>query len=173
MAHLLIFRHTLQGKVKETIHRQLIERGIEPARIALQYKLDKADSFLDVYRAVDISLDTFPWSGHTTSCESLWMGVPMVTLRGESHAGRMVASVLTQTGLTELIADTPEQYVEIAARLAQDVNRLAVMRGQLREKVSKSSLCDGPGFTRGLEAAFRAMWRRWCGEGSTAKSDHI
>ena len=152
----------MQGKVKDRIHRQFTEQGIEPGRLELRHKLDNAGSHLDVYRLVDISLDTFPWSGHTTACESLWMGVPVVSMRARCHAGRMVASVLTTIGLTELIAGTPEQYVEIAVRLAQDVNRLATLRTQLRDQVKNSPLCDGRGFTRGLEAAYRAMWQRWC-----------
>ena len=159
---MLIFRHTLQGKVKDAILRQFTERGIEAGRIELRHRLDNTGIYLGVHHGVDISLDTFPWSGHTTACESLWMGVPMVTLRAGCHAGRMVASVLTQTGLTELIANTPEEYVEIATRLAQDVNRLGAMRSQLREQVKNSPLCDGKGFTRGLETAYREMWQKWC-----------
>jgi predicted O-linked N-acetylglucosamine transferase (SPINDLY family) len=161
-AHLLVFRHTLQGKVSDTILRQFLERGIEPARIELRNSLETGSSYLDVYRLVDISLDTFPWSGHTTTCESLWMGVPMVTMRASCHAGRMVASVLTEAGLTPWIADNPQQYVEIASRLAQDINGLAAIRSQLREQVKNSALCDGKGFTQSLEAAYRAMWQRWC-----------
>ncbi len=161
-AHLLIFRHSLQGKVKDAIFDRLTERGIEPARIELRHKLESNGNFLTVYHGVDISLDTFPWSGHTTVCDALWMGVPTVTLRAESHAGRMGASVLTSAGLADFIADTPEQYVEIASRLAQDLNRLAGLRSQLRQQVRNSPLCDGKGFTRSLEAAYRTMWLRWC-----------
>jgi protein O-GlcNAc transferase len=168
-ARLLVFRHSLQGKMKENLHRQLTERGIDPARIELRsaYAKDSSNSpYLGVYHDVDISLDTFPWSGHTTACESLWMGVPVITLRGTRHAGRMVASVLTQIGLPELIADTPQQYVEKAAQLAQDLDRMTQLRGELRDRMRNSPLCDGKGFTRGLEAAYREMWQKWCGSGS-------
>jgi protein O-GlcNAc transferase len=161
-SQLLIFRHTLQGKMKENLHRQLVERGIDTSRIKLRNAFSKEDTsrYLTVYQAVDISLDTFPWSGHTTACESLWMGVPVITLRGTRHAGRMVASVLTHLGLPDLIADTPEQYIEKAAQLAQDIDRLAKLRSELREKVKNSPLCDGKGFTRSLEEAYREMWQR-------------
>jgi predicted O-linked N-acetylglucosamine transferase (SPINDLY family) len=114
------------------------------------------------YADVDVSLDAQPWSGHTTTCESLWMGVPMVTLRGRRAAGRMSANVLQAVGLPELVADTPEGFVEIAAALAADPAGLASRRRTLREQVARSPLCDGPGFTRGLEAAYRELWRRWC-----------
>jgi len=162
-ARMLVFRHTLRDQVRDAVQREFPRRGIEPDRVELRHALENAGSFLDVYRLVDISLDTFPWSGHTTACESLWMGVPVVSLRAPCHAGRMVASVLTQVGFTELIADTPQQYLEAAVWLAQDNGRLAALRGTLREKVLNSPLCDGKGFTRSLEAAYRVMWQRWCG----------
>jgi predicted O-linked N-acetylglucosamine transferase (SPINDLY family) len=162
-ARLLIFRHTLQGQVQETLHRGLTGRGIEAGRIDMRHAAEGGGGHLGVYRAIDVSLDTFPWSGHTTACESLWMGVPVVTLRGTRQAGRMVASVLTQVGLTDLIAETPEQYADLAMRLARDPERLAGLRARLREQVRESPLCDGAGFTRSLEAAYREVWQRWCG----------
>ncbi len=112
--------------------------------------------------SVDIALDAFPWNGHTTACEALWMGVPVVTLYGNRYAGRMAASALTALGLTELIARSPEEYVDIAARWVSDVDRLARLRTGLREKMRTSPLCDGAAFTRSLEEAYRTIWRRWC-----------
>ncbi|HYV39602.1 MAG TPA: tetratricopeptide repeat protein [Gemmataceae bacterium] len=162
-ARLVIFRNSLQGKSRESIHRQLLERGMDPARFDLLFSIKGLSSWLDMYNRFDISLDTFPWSGHTTTCESLWMGVPMVTLRGTRHAGRMVSSVLTQVGLTDWIAETPEQYVEIAMRMGQDVDKLAEMRASLRERVGNSPLCDGKNFTPTVEAVYREIWQRWCG----------
>jgi predicted O-linked N-acetylglucosamine transferase (SPINDLY family) len=116
---------------------------------------------LSVYRDVDALLDAFPWGGHATACEALWMGVPVVTLLGDRHAGRMVASVLTQVGLPELIARTPAEYVAKSASLACNPERLAGLRLGLREQMRRSPLCDGAAFIRGLEAAYRMMWRRW------------
>jgi protein O-GlcNAc transferase len=163
-AHLLIFRHTLRGNIKEGLFRQFNERGIEAARIDMRQDYSKDDSsrYLAVYQGVDVSLDTFPWSGHTTACESLWMGVPVITLRGNRHAGRMVASVLTQIGLPDFIAESPEQYVEKAVQAAQDIERLAKLRSELRDLVKNSPLCDGKKFARNLEAAYREMWVRLC-----------
>ena len=85
-----------------------------------------------------------------------------MTLYGDRHAGRMAASILTSVGLAELIATTPEEYVALAAELAGDLDRLTCMRAGLRDRLRGSALCDGPSFTRGLEEAYRSMWRRWC-----------
>jgi predicted O-linked N-acetylglucosamine transferase (SPINDLY family) len=162
-AHLVIFRHTLQGQTQERLHRQLVERGIEPSRIDLRHgKAKEGGRYLGVYHDIDISLDTFPWSGHTTACESLWMGVPMITLRGTRHAGRMVSSILTHLSLADLITETPEQYQERAVQLIQDLDKLAQLRNGLREQMKSSPLCDCKNFTRVLEGAYREMWTRWC-----------
>ena len=90
------------------------------------------------------------------------MGVPVVTLRGNRHAGRVGASLLTQIGLTEFIADSVEGYVATAVALAQDPTRLAALRRSLRPRMVASPLCDARGFARKIEAAFRMIWRRWC-----------
>lgn len=90
------------------------------------------------------------------------MGVPVVTLRGKRHAGRMVASALTALGRPEWIAETLDDYVALAAELADDLDALAATRSTLREQMADSPLCDGPTFTRELEAAYRELWRRWC-----------
>ncbi len=117
---------------------------------------------LSVYHRVDIALDPFPWSGHTTSCHALWMGIPVVTLLGQTHAGRMVASALHQIGLSELIAQSPDEYIDKTIKLANDLPRLADLRRTMRERMLGSPLCDGAGFTRDLEAAYREMWRKYC-----------
>jgi predicted O-linked N-acetylglucosamine transferase (SPINDLY family) len=118
---------------------------------------------LAVYADIDILLDPWPWSGHATACEALWQGVPVLTLRGQRHAGRMVASVLECVDLGEMVAQTPAEFVARAAGLASDVAKLAALREGLRERVRGSALCDGAGFTRRLEATYRDLWRRWAG----------
>jgi predicted O-linked N-acetylglucosamine transferase (SPINDLY family) len=90
------------------------------------------------------------------------MGVPVVTLRGDRHAGRVGASLLSQIGLPDLIADSIEEYVEIALALAGDPGRLTDLRRSLRPRLAESPLCDGHAFARKIEVAYRAMWRRWC-----------
>ncbi|OGI39148.1 MAG: hypothetical protein A2140_03225 [Candidatus Muproteobacteria bacterium RBG_16_62_13] len=117
---------------------------------------------LSVYHRVDMALDPFPWSGHTTSCHALWMGIPVVTLLGQTHAGRMVASALHQIGLSELISQSTDEYIEKTISLANDLPRLAELRRTMRERMLASPLCDGAGFTRELEAAYREMWVRYC-----------
>jgi predicted O-linked N-acetylglucosamine transferase (SPINDLY family) len=111
---------------------------------------------------VDIGLDPFPYNGTTTTCEALWMGAPVVTLRGDRHAGRVGASLLSQIGLTDLIAYSVEEYVEIALALAGNPGRLDDLHRALRLRMAASPLCDGRAFARKMEAAFRTMWQYWC-----------
>jgi predicted O-linked N-acetylglucosamine transferase (SPINDLY family) len=159
---LIVFRDLLRGQVRDYLCQQLTDRGICPDRFDLLHALDGATHYLQVYSAIDMALDAFPWSGHTTACEALWMGVPVVTLRGNRYAGRMAADVLTAVGLPELIASTPEQYLCIASELAGQLDRLARLRATLREQMRASPLCDGAGFTRQLEEVYRSLWCRWC-----------
>jgi predicted O-linked N-acetylglucosamine transferase (SPINDLY family) len=118
-----------------------------------------------IYHEIDLGLDTFPYNGHTTSLDSYWMGVPVVTLAGKTVVGRAGVSQLTNLGLTELIARTPQEYIEIAAQLAGDLLRLAELRRTLRDRMRASPLMDAPGFTRGIESAYRKMWKTWCATG--------
>lgn len=161
-ARLLLGRDTLQGKTTERLLARFTQRGIDRSRIVLRQANSYSFQHMQLYDDIDVSLDTFPWSGHTTACESLWMGVPVVTLRGKRFAGRMVASVLTCLGLPDLIAETPEEYRRLAVKLANDLPRLANLRGRLRTMMVQSPLCDGPAFTKKIEEAYRWMWRRWC-----------
>ncbi len=139
---------------------RLRERGVAADRVDLIAWVPEQDH-LASYDRIDIALDPFPYNGTTTTCEALWMGVPVVTLRGDRHAGRVGASLLTQLRLTDLIAGSAEEYVEIAASLAGDPARLADLRRSLRPRMAASSLCDAPAFARKVEAAYRTMWRRW------------
>lgn len=117
---------------------------------------------LSAYNKVDIALDTFPYNGTTTTCEALWMGVPVVCLEGERHSARVGASLLNALGLRELLASNVEEFVRIAAQLAVDPERLAALRVGLRQRMAASPLLDHTGFTRSLENAFRDMWHSYC-----------
>jgi len=141
---------------------RLAERGVAADRVELVPRLHGAAAHLSAYERVDIALDPFPYNGTATTCEALWMGVPVVTLCGGRHAGRVGASLLSQIGLPELIADSVASYLDIAARLAADPARLTALRHTLRPRMTASPLCDGPAFSRKMEAAYRAMWLRWC-----------
>jgi predicted O-linked N-acetylglucosamine transferase (SPINDLY family) len=155
-SRLCIIRNTLVGSVRERLYAEFETRGISRERIVMRNTLP-AGGHQALYHDIDISLDTFPWSGHTTACESLWMGVPVVTLCGERHAGRMVSSILTAVGQTDCIAKTPDEYIAIASGLASSPEALQSMRQGLRAKMTRSVLCDAKGFTRRLEDAYRKM----------------
>jgi protein O-GlcNAc transferase len=116
---------------------------------------------LELYGTIDIALDPFPYNGCVTSLEALWMGVPVVALLGDHFVSRMSASVLARAGLSDLVANSADDYVAIASRLASDSQRLTRLRGSLRERMQRS-LCEGVSFTRRLEQAYRSMWHTWC-----------
>ncbi len=114
------------------------------------------------YHEVDVALDPFPVNGGTTTLEALALGVPVVSLAGHHPAGRLGASLLGSLGLGDLVAHSIDDYVATATRLARDLDRLATLRADLRGRLAASPIGDGPRFTRGLEAAYRQMWREWC-----------
>jgi predicted O-linked N-acetylglucosamine transferase (SPINDLY family) len=119
---------------------------------------------------VDIGLDSFPYNGATTTCEALWMGVPVVSLRGCTHAGRMGASVLGAAGLGEWVARDEREYVELAVGWAGRLEELSELRAGMRERLRGSALLDEAGFVRGLEAAYRRMWEKWCAKAAVQGS---
>jgi predicted O-linked N-acetylglucosamine transferase (SPINDLY family) len=133
--------------------------GIGSARIEF-VDIQPREEYLKVYQKIDLSLDTFPYNGHTTSLDSLWMGVPTVTLVGASAVARAGFSQLSNLGLTELIAKTPQEYVRIATSLAQDPRRLAQLRTTLRPTMRSSPLIDGRSFAANVENALHAMLER-------------
>jgi predicted O-linked N-acetylglucosamine transferase (SPINDLY family) len=149
------------AEMRAELTRLFVENGINPERIALLPGAERAE-LLATYNAIDVALDPFPYGGGTTTVESLWMGVPVVSLRGDRFTGRVSESILTTVGLPELVASDESDYLAKALQLAQDLPRLAALRSSLRERVATSPICDAPKFTRNLEAAYREMWRRWC-----------
>jgi protein O-GlcNAc transferase len=164
-AHLLLKGKPFADEAARMLFLQrLSRRGVSAGQVKLMPQLPDAATHLAAYHQVDIGLDPFPYNGTTTTCEALWMGVPVVTLRGNRHAGRVGASLLTQIGLSDLIAGSAEQYAEIAAALAGDPARLKELRRSLRERMATSPLCDGRAFARKIETAFRSMWQHFCGE---------
>ncbi len=143
----------------------LVARGVARERIELRGNTTHTEH-LSAHGDIDILLDTFPHGGGVTSVEALLMGVPVVTLLGERVAGRLAASFLTILGLGDLVADSPEAYVAIAARLAADRDRLIRERETLRPRLLASPLADADRYTRAVEDAYRSLWRRWCAEGT-------
>ena len=146
----------------EKFRTQFAAHGIAGERIEFMPKIPAMSDHLAAYGRVDIAFDSFPYNGGTTSLEAAWMGAPMIALRGDRFVSRMGASILTQLGLTDLVAESPQAYVEIATNLAKDLDRLASLRSDLRPRMAASPLCDVQSFAQNMEAAFRQMWRRWC-----------
>ena len=114
------------------------------------------------YQNIDVLLDTFPYCGATTSLDAFWMGVPVVTLAGDTGVGRAGVSIARNLGLPELVATTLDDYARIAVKLARDRPRLADLRAGLRARMQASPLMDAPRFARGIEAAYRSTWAAWC-----------
>jgi len=131
--------------------------GISRDRLQLAGWLPDDGDHMSLYNRVDIALDTVPYNGTTTTCEALWMGVPVLTLAGRGHAARVSASLLTAVGLTDWVKETSEDF--IAKARAMDFAALADLRAGLRERMRASPLCDAAAHARGVEAAYRAMWR--------------
>jgi len=138
------------------------ERGVAADRIEFLARHLPADEYLRLHHRLDIYLDPFPYAGHTTSLDALWMGVPLITLAGQTDVGRAGVFLLTNLHMEELIAQTEEGYLQNAVELARDLPRLAAYRATLRERMLKSPLLDTPRFARNIEAAYRTMWRKWC-----------
>jgi protein O-GlcNAc transferase len=137
------------------------DNGIEEKRLEF-LSFRPIYQYLQLYNDIDITLDSHPYNGHTTSLDSLWMGVPIVTLAGQAAVSRAGVSFLTNLDLADLIATTADQYIQIATSLAQDLPRLTALRSNLREKMRQSSLLDYASLTSNLEFAYRQTWQRWC-----------
>lgn len=135
--------------------------GIDPARIALYGNTTWAEH-MAAFNQIDLSLDPFPHGGGVTTLEGLMMGVPVVTLRWPTIPGRLSASILTTLGLTDWIAESPEQYVEIAVEKAQNLTALAELRQQLRPHFMASIIGDTAAYARVVEQEYRKLWREWC-----------
>ncbi len=136
-------------------------RNIHPDRILLRGWTATQGEHLAIFREIDIALDTFPYGGVISTCEALWMGVPVVSLNGDRVLGRYGGIFLEAVGLPELAVDDVDTYVERAAGLAEDTARLAVLRATLRQRMASSRLCNGPAYARAVEGAYRRMWRSW------------
>jgi predicted O-linked N-acetylglucosamine transferase (SPINDLY family) len=143
---------------------QFLERGgVDSHRVEFVEPRGR-QAYLELYHRLDIVLDPFPYNGHTTSLDALWMGVPVVSLAGPNSVSRAALSQLSNLGLPELVAFSDDEYIDIAAQLALNPSRLAALRATLRRRMEASSLMDAPRFARNIEAAYRTMWRHWCSE---------
>jgi len=149
-------------KIKTGVIQRLQNCGLPLERVILEQR-KMANQFV-LYNKIDIALDPFPCNGGTTSMDTLWMGVPLVSLAGRHFASRMGVTILTNAGLPELVASTTKEYVSIAADLARDTEKLRSIRLNLRDRVMASPLMNQERFAKNLGDAFRQMWRKWVKE---------
>ena len=141
-------------------NRMFEQHGIDPERVDL-CPASPRHELLAHYNQIDMTLDPFPYSGGVTTLESLWMGVPVVTLNPDDFAVRHSVSHLSNVGLTKFIAPTKEAYIDTAVSLAEDLPRLARLRASLRQRMATSPVCDSQKFVKNLEQAYRTMWTQW------------
>ena len=158
-----------EGRVQADLVADIAGATIERSRIKVLPYVSLQD-YYRWYGAVDIALDTLPYSGGTTTCDALWMGVPVVTVPGSRSSSRSTASILTTAGLTDWIAGSTEEYVRRAVEYAGKPQELAGLRTALRGRLRASPLMDEEGFARDLEGAYRQMWRQWCNGGGGGQS---
>jgi predicted O-linked N-acetylglucosamine transferase (SPINDLY family) len=152
--------------VRNTINANALEarfstRGVSGDRLDMKGRLP-LDAYFEAIRDVDVALDSMPYSGATTALNVLWMGVPVVGLRGKHSLSRGCFSVLNTLNLPELCADSPNEYVAVNVRLANDESLRRNLRQTLRQRMRVSPLMNAPAFVSALEAGYRMMWRTWC-----------
>jgi predicted O-linked N-acetylglucosamine transferase (SPINDLY family) len=152
-----------EGSARQRLTERFSECGIAADR--LDYvSTEPRQNYLQRYHRIDIALDTLPGNGMATTCEALWMGVPVVSQVGHTAVSRAGLSLLSTIGLPELAARNAEEFLETAKRLAGDLPRLADLRATMRSRMASSPLMDAPRFARHMEGAYREMWRRWCAD---------
>ena len=161
----LLFLKTKQladAAMLKDVESRFAGHGVDPERLMLEGPSPRSE-LLASYNRVDIGLDPFPYPGGMTSVEALWMGVPVLTLRGDRFVSHFGESILHNIGLSDWIAVSHEDYVEKVAKFASDLPALSAVRKGLRERLLRSPIGDAPRFARNLEDCFRGMWREWCG----------
>jgi predicted O-linked N-acetylglucosamine transferase (SPINDLY family) len=162
-SRLLLKSQTLSDAAgRARIERRFVEAGIEASRLELVAYSKTRNEHLELYNRVHVALDTTPYNGTTTTCEALWMGVPVITTLGDRHAARVSTSLLHACGHAELVAKDPEAFVALAKTLAAERARLSTLRTNLRDELRASPLCDAPTYAARFHAAIRECWKMWC-----------
>lgn len=161
-----------QPSVRKDVIEALAAVGIDRQRLILTGRTPSPHDHLKSYLEVDLCLDSFPYNGTTTNCDSFIMGVPVLTLTGTRHASRVTTSQLRALGLESLIAHDRTHYVDSAVHLASDISLLNSIRQDLRGRLKRSALMDFPGFTRQLEIKYRDIWQNWCAD-SRDPNSHV
>jgi predicted O-linked N-acetylglucosamine transferase (SPINDLY family) len=153
-----------EGQARDRLLHDFKEGGIDLSRLTVVPRVVLGEYF-KWFNAVDMAFDSTPYSGGTTTCDTLWMGVPVLTVPGARSVSRSAASILSTVGLTAWIARSPDDYVRLAVQFARDTPLLAELRKSLRQRIERSPIMDEPQFTRDLESAYRSMWQTWCRSG--------
>jgi predicted O-linked N-acetylglucosamine transferase (SPINDLY family) len=153
--------HSPPGAHLERLAARMLSAGVTADRVAF-VATQPWDKYLETYGEIDICLDPFPYAGGITTCDALWMGAPVVSLSGQTAVGRGGRGILTNIGLAELVAYSPDEYARLAIELAQDLPRLQALRADMRRRMLQSPLMDAPALARDIEAAYRQMWRDRC-----------
>ena len=149
-------------EVRKNVLERIAAAGISEDRVEISGFFAATQDHLAAYNRVDVALDTFPYNGTTTTCEALWMGVPVVSRTGDRHAARVGLSLLTAVGHAEWAAENEDAYIEKAVTLSQDRALRSQLRESLRSQVAGSIVCDHAGQAERFEAALRHAWNEWC-----------
>ena len=149
-------------KTQDFILNLFRQHGIEETRLTVMDYIPSNQDHLDTYNSIDIALDPFPYNGTTTTCDALWMGVPVLTKKGDRHSSRVGMTLLKSVGLNDWITTSDQEYVQKAAAIAKDREKLTEIKRSLRQRMLNSPLCDSQGFARKFETALRTMWKTWC-----------
>lgn len=157
----LLLRSGTGRQGEERLHDALDRHNLSSERVLLLRPTPTRFDYLKLYQTVDLCLDPFPYNGVTTTCDALWMGVPVLTLAGRMNVSRQGLRFLCNVGLKGLIAETSDHYAQLAVELGNNLNRLSALRAGLRERMSRSPLMDAQRLTRSLEAAYCDMEQKW------------
>ncbi|HAX80870.1 MAG TPA: hypothetical protein DCY88_34795, partial [Cyanobacteria bacterium UBA11372] len=167
---LLKSRSFIDSGTCDYLHKRFQQQGIAPERVELIGWIASKSEHLALYNQIDIALDTFPYNGTTTTCEAMWMGVPVITLAGETHVSRVGVSLLSSVGLNEYIAQSPQEYIQKAVELAKDREKLQELRASLRGRMLAAPLMDARAIASSLEDAYRRIWQKWCSNNHTSNN---
>ena len=159
----LLLKHNQYSNpsVQQFVHDRFANHNIDNNRVIMEGRSPRQELLVN-YQHIDIALDPFPFGGGTTTAECLWMGVPVITMKGDRWVGRVSESILNAVGLPELVADNLDAYRSLAITLSNDIPRLESLRFKLRKTMEASPFCDGKRFTKNLEMIYQSMWKDWC-----------
>ncbi|MAF49836.1 MAG: hypothetical protein CMM10_16395 [Rhodospirillaceae bacterium] len=164
--YLKYFNHYSQESMRARWEKKFADNGIGADRLAFNCGMDDRTSHLELYSAMDIALDPFPFNGATTTFEAMTMGMPVITLLGRNFVDRVAASIATHAGFPEFIAATEDEYVALAVDMARDAEKLNLLRQGMRDRLHESDLCSSGAYATGVETALRDMWRIWAETGA-------